>query len=303
MSEDKKIFTTPKVRKFARELGANIAEIEGSERLGRITEEDVKKFVNRNLNKSQKLDKIKVKSGFEHSDFGDIEIIDMPRVKKLAAPHLSNSWSKIPHVTHHDEADITELEDFRLKLIDPFSGDKVKITPLAFIVKALTNNLKKFPTFNSSIDNINEGKITLKKYFHIGIAVDTQHGLMVPKIRNVDQKKIKEISEELRKVSDLSKKLKINKKEFFGGSITITSLGGIGGTYFTPIINFPEVAILGVGRSYKKQIFIKDKFLARTVLPISLSYDHRIIDGAEAAKFCNSLKENLGKNFAYNLAF
>ena len=303
MSEDKKIFTTPKVRKFARELGANIAEIEGSERLGRITEEDVKKFVNRNLNKSQKLDKIKVKSEFEHSDFGDIEIIDMPRVKKLAAPHLSNSWSKIPHVTHHDEADITELEDFRLKLIDPFSGDKVKITPLAFIVKALTNNLKKFPTFNSSIDDIDEGKITLKKYFHIGIAVDTQHGLMVPKIRNVDQKKIKEISEELRKVSDLSKKLKINKKEFFGGSITITSLGGIGGTYFTPIINFPEVAILGVGRSYKKQIFIKDKFLARTVLPISLSYDHRIIDGAEAAKFCNSLKEILGKNFAYNLAF
>ena len=126
---------------------------------------------------------------------------------------------------------------------------------------------------------------------------------MVPKIRNVDQKKIKEIAEELKNVSELSRNLKINKKEFFGGSITITSLGGIGGTYFTPIINYPEVAILGVGRSYKKQIFIKDKFLARTVLPISLSYDHRIIDGAEAAKFCNSLKENLGKNFAYNLAF
>ena len=125
---------------------------------------------------------------------------------------------------------------------------------------------------------------------------------MVPKIRNVDQKKIKEISEELRKVSDLSKKLKINKKEFFGGSITITSLGGIGGTYFTPIINFPEVAILGVGRSYKKQIFIKDKFLARTVLPISLSYDHRVINGAEGARFCVHLKESLGKDFAYKLA-
>ena len=143
----------------------------------------------------------------------------------------------------------------------------------------------------------------MKKYIHIGIAVDTPHGLMVPKIRNVDQKKIKEIAEELRNVSELSRNLKIDKKEFFGGSITITSLGGIGGTYFTPIINYPEVAILGVGRSYKKQIFIKDKFLARTVLPISLSYDHRIIDGAEAAKFCNLLKENLGKNFAYNLAF
>ena len=174
---------------------------------------------------------------------------------------------------------------------------------MAFIAKALTNNLKKFPTFNSSIDNIDNGKITIKKYFHIGIDVDTPHGLMVPKVRNVDKKKIKEIATELKEISDLSRKLKINKKEFFGGSITITSLGGIGGTYFTPIINFPEVAILGIGRSYKKQIFINNKFLVRTVLPISLSYDHRIIDGAEAAKFCNALKESLGKNFAYNLAF
>jgi len=303
MPVNKKIFATPKVRKFARELGANIAEIEGSERLGRITEEDVKNFVNKSLNKSEIKENIKIKFEFNHSDFGDVEVVDMLRVKRLAAPHLSNSWSTIPHVTHHDEVDITELEDFRAKLTDQVSGDKIKITPLAFIAKALTNNLKKFPTFNSSIDNISEGKITLKKYIHIGIAVDTPHGLMVPKIRNVDQKKIKEIAEELKNVSELSRNLKINKKEFFGGSITITSLGGIGGTYFTPIINYPEVAILGVGRSYKKQIFIKDKFLARTVLPISLSYDHRIIDGAEAAKFCNSLKENLGKNFAYNLAF
>ena len=174
---------------------------------------------------------------------------------------------------------------------------------MAFIAKALTNNLKKFPTFNSAIDNIDNGKITIKKYFHIGIAVDTPHGLMVPKVRNVDKKKIKEIATELKEISDLSRKLKINKKELFGGSITITSLGGIGGTYFTPIINFPEVAILGIGRSYKKQIFINNKFLVRTVLPVSLSYDHRIIDGAEAAKFCNALKESLGKNFAYNLAF
>ena len=303
MSENKKIFATPKVRKFARELGANIAEIEGSERQGRITEEDVKNFVNKNLNKSLMKEDIKVKSEFDHSDFGEVKIIDIPRVKRLAAPHLSNSWNTIPHVTHHDEADITELEDFRSKLTDSISGDKIKITPLAFIAKALTNNLKKFPTFNSSIDNIDNGKITIKKYFHIGIAVDTPHGLMVPKVRNVDKKKIKEIATELKEISDLSRKLKINKKEFFGGSITITSLGGIGGTYFTPIINFPEVAILGIGRSYKKQLFINNKFLARTVLPISLSYDHRIIDGAEAAKFCNALKESLGKNFAYNLAF
>jgi len=301
MSQNKKISASPNIRKFARGLGADLNEIKGTERKGRISENDVKNFISNRLKNSKENNFIK--SEYNHSEFGEIEVKDISRVKRVAAPHLVNSWRTIPHVTHHDEADITELEDFRANLTDPISGDKIKITPLAFIAKALTNNLKKFPSFNSSIDNINEGKITLKKYFHIGIAVDTKHGLMVPKIRNVDQKKIKEIAEELKKVSDLSKNLKINKKEFFGGSITITSLGGIGGTYFTPIINYPEVAILGVGRAYKKQIFINDKFLARTVLPISLSYDHRIIDGAEAAKFCNSLKENLGKNFAYNLAF
>ena len=303
MSDIKKVPASPKVRKFARELGANINEIIGSERDGRVTEKDIKIFINSKVKNKPQIDKPNLKSEFDHSDFGEIEIKEIPRVKKIAAPHLSNSWNTIPHVTHHDDIDITELEDFRSNLIDSISREKIKITPLAFIAKALTNNLKKFPTFNSSIDNIDNGKITIKKYFHIGIAVDTPHGLMVPKVRNVDKKKIKEIATELKEISDLSRKLKINKKEFFGGSITITSLGGIGGTYFTPIINFPEVAILGIGRSYKKQIFINNKFLARTVLPISLSYDHRIIDGAEAAKFCNALKESLGKNFAYNLAF
>ena len=303
MSDTRKVPASPKVRKFARELGANINEIIGSERDGRVTEKDIKIFINSKVKNKPQIDKPNLKSEFDHSDFGEIEIKEIPRVKKIAAPHLSNSWNTIPHVTHHDDIDITELEDFRSNLIDSISGEKIKITPLAFIAKALTNNLKKFPTFNSSIDNIDNGKITIKKYFHIGIAVDTPHGLMVPKVRNVDKKKIKEIAKELKKISDLSRKLKINKKEFFGGSITITSLGGIGGTYFTPIINFPEVAILGIGRSYKKQLFINNKFLARTVLPISLSYDHRIIDGAEAARFCNALKESLGKNFAYNLAF
>ena len=303
MSDTRKVPASPKVRKFARELGANINEIIGSERDGRVTEKDIKIFINSKIKNKPQIDKPNLKSEFSHSDFGEIEIKEIPRVKKIAAPHLSNSWNTIPHVTHHDDIDITELEDFRSNLIDSISGEKIKITPLAFIAKALTNNLKKFPTFNSSIDNIDNGKITIKKYFHIGIAVDTPHGLMVPKVRNVDKKKIKEIAKELKKISDLSRKLKINKKEFFGGSITITSLGGIGGTYFTPIINFPEVAILGIGRSYKKQLFINNKFLARTVLPISLSYDHRIIDGAEAARFCNALKESLGKNFAYNLAF
>ena len=194
------------------------------------------------------------------------------------------------------------MDEFRESLTDIYTGKKKKITPLAFIIKALVSTLKKFPNFNASIDNIEEGKITRKKYFHIGIAVDTPNGLMVPKIRNADIKNIAQLGDELKKVSNDCRELKINKKEFFGGSMTITSLGGIGGSFFTPIINLPEVAILGIGRSYKKQIYINNKFMTRTVLPLSLSYDHRIIDGAEAARFNNELKDNLGKNFAYKLA-
>ena len=216
--------------------------------------------------------------------------------------YLVNSWTTIPHVTNHDEADITEMESFRNSLTDMYTGEKIKITPLAFIIKALVASLKKFPNFNSSIDEIESGKMTFKKYYHIGIAVDTPNGLMVPKIRNANNKKISFISKELKQISELCRNLKIDKKELFGGSMTITSLGGIGGSFFTPIINYPEVAILGVGKSEKKQIFMNGKFQIRTMLPISLSYDHRIIDGAEAARFNNDLKENLGKNFAYKLA-
>ena len=194
------------------------------------------------------------------------------------------------------------MEEFRNSLTDIYTCEKKKITPLSFIIKAVVSSLKKFPSFNSSIDDIENGKIILKKYFHIGIAVDTPNGLMVPKIRDVDKKNINQISNELKKVSDDCRNLKIDKKEFFGGSITITSLGGIGGSFFTPIINYPEVAILGIGRSYKKQLFVNEKFVPRTILPLSLSYDHRIIDGAEAARFNNDLKDNLGSNFAYKLA-
>ena len=301
-----KTSASPKARKFARELGVDIKEVLGSERIGRVIEEDIKHFVSSKINKSNEFkNEIKNKSikiEYEHSEFGEIEIKDIPRVKKIAAPHLINSWTTIPHVTNHDEADITELEEFRNSLTDNFTGERKKITPLAFIIKAIVLSLKKFPRFNSSIDNIENGKITLKKYFHIGIAVDTPHGLMVPKIRNANEKGINQLSRELKKVSDDCRNLKIDKKEFFGGSITITSLGGIGGSFFTPIINYPEVAILGIGRSYKKQIFFDGKFVPRTILPLSLSYDHRIIDGAEAAKFNNDLKYNLGANFAYNLA-
>jgi pyruvate dehydrogenase E2 component (dihydrolipoamide acetyltransferase) len=296
---------SPKVRKFARELGVNINEIVGSERQGRIVEDDVKNFISSRINKAPDKTEVqpkKIVSEYSHSDFGEIEVKDMPRVKKLASTYLVNSWTTIPHVTNHDEADITEMEDFRTSLTDMYTGERKKITPLAFIVKALVASLKKFPSFNSSIDDIENEKITMKNYFHVGIAVDTPHGLMVPKIRNADNKSISYISNELKIVSDQCRNLKIDKKEFFGGSMTITSLGGIGGSFFTPIINYPEVAILGVGKAQKKQIFINGKFETRTMLPLSLSYDHRIIDGAEAARFNNDLKENLGKNFAYKLA-
>ena len=297
---------SPKARKFARELGVDINKVLGSERDGRVIEDDIKKFValrsNNNAEVVEEKKPNKIKNEFEHSDFGEIEIKDIPRVKKLSSKYLTNSWTTIPHVTNHDEADITEMESFRNSLTDIYTGEKIKITPLAFIVKALVASLKKFPSFNSSIDEIETGKMTIKKYFHIGIAVDTPNGLMVPKIRNANNKKISHISRELREVSELCRNLKIDKKELFGGSMTITSLGGIGGSFFTPIINYPEVAILGVGRSEKKQIYINGKFQTRTMLPISLSYDHRIIDGAEAARFNNDLKENLGKNFAYKLA-
>jgi pyruvate dehydrogenase E2 component (dihydrolipoamide acetyltransferase) len=296
---------SPKARKFARELGVDINKVKGSERDGRVIEEDIKLFVYKKKDQNDKTHFQKnEKNGLEyaHSEFGEIEIKDIPRVKKLSSKYLVNSWTQIPHVTNHDEADITEMEEFRNSLTDIYTGKKKKITPLAFIVKAISASLKKYPSFNSSIDEIDNGKMTFKKYYHIGIAVDTPHGLMVPKLRNADNKDISLIAEELKKISDECKNLKIDKKELFGGSMTITSLGGIGGSFFTPIINYPEVAILGIGKSEKKQIYINGKFENRTMLPLSLSYDHRIIDGAEAARFNNELKENLGKNFAYKLA-
>ena len=296
---------SPKVRKFARELGVDINQVRGSERKGRVIESDIKLFVaskSKNISINENKNNEKIKQEYLHSEFGEVETKDLPRVKKLSSKYLMNSWTNIPHVTNHDEADITELEEFRTSLTDIYTGEKKKITPLAFIVKALTASLKKFPNFNSSIDEIEDGKMTVKKYYHIGIAVDTPHGLMVPKLRNADNKNISLIGEELKKLSNECRNLKIDKKELFGGSMTITSLGGIGGSFFTPIINYPEVAILGVGKSEKKQVHIDGKFVTRIMLPLSLSYDHRIIDGAEAARFNNELKKNLGKNFAYKLA-
>jgi len=303
MNENKKVLATPKIRKFARELGADLTKIVGSERKGRIIEEDVKKYIKKNISQDDFLEKNEDKAlqEYNHNDFGEIEVKEIPRIKKIASVHLIKSWTSIPHVTHHDEIDITELENFRKSLKDSYSGEKIKITPLAFIMIALTKALKDYPNFNSSLD-IKNNKVVYKKYFHVGVAVDTPHGLMVPKIRNVEKKGIIDLVKELKLISEACKNLKAKKKDFYGGSMTISSLGSIGGSFFTPIINYPEVAILGVGKAEIKQIFNNDKFQKRIILPISLSYDHRIIDGAEGARFCNHLKESLGKDFAYNLA-
>jgi len=293
---------SPKVRKFARELGANVIEIPGTQRGGRVSEEDVKNFVRSQVTVNDgKVQKKIHKEEYSHEEFGEIELKDIPRVKKLSGPQLVRSWTEIPHVTQHDEIDVTEMEQFRSSLYDYYSGELIKVTPLAFIAKALVSALKEFPNFNASIDP-NQNKIIYKKYFHLGFAVDTPHGLMVPKIRDVDQMNIKQIGEELKNTSKLCRELKIDKKDFFGGSMTISSLGGIGGTFFTPIINPPEVAILGVGKSFDRLVKIKNKVISRKILPISLSYDHRIIDGAEGARFCVYLGKCLGKDFAFKLA-
>jgi pyruvate dehydrogenase E2 component (dihydrolipoamide acetyltransferase) len=295
------ISASPKARKFARELGANIYKIKGSLRDGRVTEEDVKSYIKDSISGKIEKKEIETSQDYNHSEFGSIETKPIPRIKKIAGPHLQKSWNEIPHVTQHDEADITEIEKFRKSLRDLYTGEKISITPLAFIMRAVVKALKDYPNFNSSLD-LKKGQIVYKKYFHIGIAVDTPHGLMVPKIRDVDKKDITEIGKELKKAIKLCKDLKIDKKEFFGGSITISSLGSIGGSFFTPIINQPEVAILGIGKAETKQVFMGDKYESRIMLPLSLSYDHRVIDGAEGSRFCVHLKESLGKDFAYKLA-
>ena len=293
---------SPKVRKFARELGADIVQIPGSKRAGRVTEDDVKKFVRSQVSVNEgKVEKKVYKDEYPHEAFGEVEKKDLPRVKKLSGPQLVRSWTEIPHVTQHDEIDITEMEQFRTTLIDNYTGERIRISPLAFITRAVVNALKEYPNFNSSIDTATN-KLIFKKYYHVGFAVDTPHGLMVPKMRNVDQMGLKEIYEELKRVSKLCKELKIDKKEFFGGSMTISSLGGIGGNFFTPIINPPEVAILGVGKTFEKVKKVNGQFIERKILPISLSYDHRVIDGAEGARFCVHLSKSLGKDFAFKLA-
>ena len=302
MSDKKEIVSaSPKVRKLAREFGADIYQIEGSQRKGRVSEEDVKSYIKTSISEKSVKKQATISKEYDHSEFGEIDVQPIPRIKKIAGPHLEKAWSEIPHVTQHDEADITEMEKFRKTLRDLYTGEKISITPLAFIIRAVVKALIDYPNFNASLD-LRKEKIIYKKYFHIGIAIDTPHGLMVPKIRDADKKDITELGKELKKITKLCRELKIDKKEFFGGSMTISSLGSIGGSFFTPIINQPEVAILGIGRAETKQVFIAGKYENRIMLPLSLSYDHRVIDGAEGARFCVHLKESLGKDFAYKLA-
>jgi pyruvate dehydrogenase E2 component (dihydrolipoamide acetyltransferase) len=286
----------PSVRRIARELGVDINNIPGSGPSCRITMDDVKNYVKRlNENRSSKTTLgIKPEPLPDFSKFGSVEKRPMNNIRSKTAEHLSYAWASIPHVTQHDKVDITELEKLRKQLNPKFEKKGGKLTVTAILLKVISSALKIYPQFNSSID-IEKKEIIYKKFCNIGIAVDTEHGLIVPVIKNVDQKNITELSIELNTIAEKARIKKISLEELQGGCFTITNLGGIGGTSFTPIINSPEVAILGVSRSGYEPVFIDGKFEPRLVLPLSLSYDHRIIDGADAARFlrwvCEALEQ------------
>jgi pyruvate dehydrogenase E2 component (dihydrolipoamide acetyltransferase) len=287
---------SPSVRRFARELGAELNDIRGSGSKGRITREDVKHFIKHRMQSAgtqQGGFNLPVMADQDFSKFGDIEYSTLPRIKKISGPHLHRAWLNIPHVTHHDEADITELEAFRQRMKGEALERGARLTSLAFILKGLVYSLKAFPQFNSSLTADGE-QLVLKKYFHIGIAVDTPGGLMVPVIRNVDQKGIIELAVEMGEISKKARDGKLSPAQLQGGSFTISSLGGIGGTAFTPIVNAPEVGILGVTRAAIKPVWDGSEFQPRLMLPLDLSYDHRVIDGAQAARFVAHLAGVLG---------
>ncbi|MCW8869512.1 MAG: 2-oxo acid dehydrogenase subunit E2, partial [Proteobacteria bacterium] len=279
---------SPAVRKFARTLGVDVAQVKGSGRKGRITKEDVEKHVKTAMQSGDTV----VKSGFDvppfpaidFTEFGEIETQALSRIQKISGKYLHRNWVRIPHVTQYDEADITELEAFRQENKQDAKDMGFNLTPLAFMVKALAKALKKFPKFNSSLD-INGENLIYKKYFHIGIAVDTPDGLVVPVIRDCDKKEVFEIAKEMAEISQRARDGKLSPDDMKGGSMSISSLGGIGGTAFTPIINAPEVAILGLSRSQMKPQWNGQEFEPKLMLPLSLSYDHRVIDGADAARF------------------
>nr|WP_255589802.1 dihydrolipoyllysine-residue acetyltransferase [Marinicella sp. NBU2979] len=280
---------SPAVRKFARELGVEISAVTGTGRKGRITREDVKQHVKTAM---QSGGQTVVTSNFDvppfpavdFTEFGEVETQPLSRIQKISGKYLHRNWVRIPHVTQYDEADITELEAFRQENKAEAKEQGFNLTPLAFMVKAMAKALKKFPKFNTSLD-VDGEHLIYKKFFHVGIAVDTPNGLVVPVIRDCDKKEVFEIAKEMRDVSIKAREGKLAPRDMQGGCISISSLGGIGGTAFTPIINAPEVAILGVSRSSIKPVWNGQEFEPRLMLPLSLSYDHRVIDGADAARF------------------
>ena len=290
-SNQKIVHAGPAVRRLANELGVDLAHVKGSGRKGRIVLKDVHQYV-KNIMDKQESTTASGGSGLniapppkvDFSQFGDIETQPLSKIKKLTGSNLHRNWVSIPHVTHFDEADITEMEDFRQQNKAKVEKEGAKLTPLVFIMKAVVAALKAYPQFNTSLSESGE-ELIVKHYYHIGVAVDTPNGLVVPVISDVDQKGFIQLSKELSEVSQKARDGKLMPKDMQGGCFSISSLGGIGGTAFTPIINAPEVAILGVSRTYTKADYIDGQFQPRLKLPLSLSYDHRVIDGADGARF------------------
>ena len=287
------VFASPGVRRLARELGVDLRLIKGTGAKGRTTKEDLHSYIRIKMQEGSGLSK-PPKKPIDFSQWGDIEYQKLTKVNKITGSRLQEAWQDIPHVTQHNSADITDLNDYRKKLKNEAEKEGIKITFLPFLMKASVLVLKEMIRFNSSLDE-NEENLIIKKYFHLGVAVDTPSGLMVPCVRDVDKKTIKELSEELADISQRARDKKLRPDELKGSTFTISSLGGIGGTAFSPIVNPPEVAILGVSKSEWKPVFDKNKkeFVPRFIMPFSLSYDHRVIDGASGAAFVERLSQTL----------
>ena len=296
--EDRDFHASPSIRSYARELGVDLGLISATGPKGRILKEDVQNFVKQRVQGAAAGPPatgtvVQTDAPLEDfSKYGEIEDQELGRIQKISGPHLHRSWISIPHVTHFDEADITELEKFRKQMNQEVQKDDLKFSPLVFVIKAVVATLKEYPLFNSSLDAANN-KLVLKHYYHIGIAVDTPNGLVVPVVKDADRKGIKEIAAGLASLSGAAREGKLTIGDLQGATFTISSLGGIGGTGFTPIVNAPQVAILGLSRSFMKPVWNGQEFEPRLTLPFSLSYDHRVIDGAEAARFCRSLGSNI----------
>ncbi|MEW5757843.1 MAG: dihydrolipoyllysine-residue acetyltransferase [Pseudomonadota bacterium] len=289
-----KAHASPAVRKFARELGVDLGRVEGTGPKARIIKEDVQNYVKRALAQPAAAGGLGVAPmpEIDFSQWGAIEAKPLTKINKLTGQFLHRNWVTIPHVTQFDEADITDLEDFRQSMVAEYKDKGIKITMLTFLMKAVVSALKQYPRFNSSLDASGENLI-LKKYFNIGIAVDTPDGLVVPVVRDVDRKTLVELAQELGEISIKARDKKLKPADMQGSSFTISSLGGIGGTMFTPIVNAPDVAILGVSRSKMQPVWNGKEFAPRLILPLSLSYDHRVIDGADGARFTSFLSRVL----------